>query len=746
VRNHLWSFYCGLCSALVFWLNPISDAYGFEIASSVQEHGTSSVFPSTFETPKVTNVVPFIFNNKNISESASETSSLQIRLDDPSENGRRLDLMQLDELWITYRRELNSENCSFATSISVTGTPFNSEQSRVLKGVSVDVLSGENNKIFRQVYELNHEVTEKTLDYLLRRSLGVHTDSIWRKAAKEDYIYYSKPVKIDIQGLRRLEFQMHRSVEAINFRVRKDGVDGGEYIIPWRKVEKITADLGDSRYVSLDLWDAVREAIPSLMVDPHQIYLSEMTVVVPLRSVGGMVPSIPRLYTYTDLETDSTSNESTVFTLSYPEKISSEIWRWRVSLSALHKIDLQQALFDRATLQWKNAKCDGRILGLQFVKLNRDITEIGQLSDSDGKEMQNNFSFRRLEDIVNSPNLLSISIFLLAFVLMAPFKYKSNNWIVVSAKERILNFLLSLGTFLTKFSRSLTKDTWPRASHLLSLLLYLSIWAYVSGGEFKDGGLAVHLLLVLILFSVGCLVFTSLGYRREDFSFPIFLAHREFLRYFLPIVIMTVILISLYFQLTHVLNPIERSLILTRIENSGLLEAIRLCMLLLALLLNEEVLNFHVLLVLIAVSFSYLLNRSIRISRSTTNLLRYVRGYYNCIGWCLVGVLQYWIGLQYITHSKENYFFSFGALASAMCIASFLAGTRDYFAQEETPYEGISYPYWRPYILGSVLGVFLGLLATSLNSPWLTEQIAMVVYFCLFLGAAKALLSPRRFP
>lgn len=653
-----------------------------------------------------------------------------------------LNFLGMDELWVTYRAASGSRNCILSGNIRALGSPLSAGQSELLPDVSLNVSSG-GKKIYGDPIILDGKVLPRDVNYLIRREIGMYDNTGWRMVDKGKLVVFMHLMRVDIHKISSIEFEMDSAVERVNFRLSREASGKPTDILEWQDIPKDIVEYGAKRRVRLDFASVIQQNLPGTLQGSLPLNLVEMIVFIDKDAIANGVAPINRLDSYYDTP-GSAVQSSSIRALSYSERIGSNLWRWRMSLSSLYKLQLDKVVFTDGQIIVDNPACIAAFEDAALVSLPPQVM---LMAKPDTKN-----SIPALRDAplptVATANLYLRWLTLAVFVVFAA-------WVLIPWRQgTVQRNVLALWNDLVKLN--------GRSSRSWNVL------GKVNGNFFVAMRQGLNLLLLLVVLTYGLLgsgkyPFINSSIEERQIGLLIFSAfaalhawrwHVQFsmrkrvdviARWIVgqgkwpPLVVWALtgailIIMVIVHYLAHITSA-EGQKFVANLAASDASGALEMLILRGSLALTEQGLNLPV---SVAFGYGFLPWLSSWGYRCLFFGARFMRG-------DLVALLLYGFGLKHIGQPGENYFFTLGALALVFALRTWLLAIEPRFrglfpaAAERIYAEAGSL-----YFFGALVMLVATATLLSVKLQPIAEQLVIVAYYCLVIGTVQAAWALRK--
>lgn len=186
-------------------------------------------------------------------------------------------LLDADELWLTYQQVPGLKQCGLSIDIKANGIGYDKSW-RIAQATATPL------NLFSYARETRSaelaldgvRVFPRDIAYLIKSRTGASYDPNWRFVKEKHRHVYMRLLRVDLRDIESLELEMNSSVDRVNFRISR--ADGGKPtdVLDWDVVPKDIVIHGQKRWVHLDLARAIRQQMPGALEGKDPLALVEM--------------------------------------------------------------------------------------------------------------------------------------------------------------------------------------------------------------------------------------------------------------------------------------------------------------------------------------------------------------------------------------------------------------------------------------------------------------------------------------
>lgn len=312
-------------------------------------------------------------------------------------------LLDEDELWLTYRPTSGSRQCELSVDIAALGLPYSSAEPATpltlkLFNRSVDVaLNGD-------------RVLPRDVHYLIKRSTGMGNDPAWRVVDEGNRQVFMHLLRVDLHNIDSIDLEMSRAVKYVNFRLSRKGGGKPTDVLLWEAIPKYSEVSRGKQLVHLNLAKALRQQMPGVLEASSPIELVEAIAFVPKDAEPIPAGEAPINYLKANYAEPVPEGESGAINLpTQIERVSPNTWRWRVNLGALQGKKFHEIEFLNGRIEPRKEGCVAAFERAEFVRFAERKTPV-ILADiqSSARTLGGPFGMAREgSDEIESPQLLA---------------------------------------------------------------------------------------------------------------------------------------------------------------------------------------------------------------------------------------------------------------------------------------------------------------------------------------------------
>jgi hypothetical protein len=288
----------------------------------------------------------------------------------PDRNDLSSNILDADELWLTYRATSVSNQCGLSVDIETEGIPYKRVgQTTLPSAIPLKLFSRSRQLRSDEIVLDGVKILPRDIFYLIRRHLGMSPDSDWRIIKESNGHVFMRRLRVDLRDINSIELEMDKTVKSVNFRIsRRDS--GGPTDILWDAIPKDIVMHGGKRWVRLDLAMAIRQQMPGALDASTPLTLVEIIAFVQKDVESNTVAEAPiRVLRANYSEPASDIGVGDIELPAQIERAGPDKWRWRISMAALNYTELDEIKFLRGRIAPNKEGCIAAIEQAEFVSL-----------------------------------------------------------------------------------------------------------------------------------------------------------------------------------------------------------------------------------------------------------------------------------------------------------------------------------------------------------------------------------------
>lgn len=304
------------------------------------------------------------------SSAAKPRALLQAR--SSGNHGSKPNLLDADELWLTYRAAPGSPQCGLSVDIEAQGVPYNNSGKAASPAVVPLKLFSRSPQIRSVDVDLSGvRVLPRDVSYLIKRQTGMSNDHDWRVVEESNRRVVMRLLRVDLRDIDSIELEMDKAVEQVNFRLSRRDTGKPTDILVWDAIPKEVVEFGDKRRVRLDFARALKQQLPGALAAGTPLTLVEVVAYVPKGNASNVADEVPIRQLRANYIAPVPGDEDGDIDLpAQLERVGPDVWRWRLSLAALHDTGLGEVEFLRGRIVPKDKHgCIAAFERAEFVSL-----------------------------------------------------------------------------------------------------------------------------------------------------------------------------------------------------------------------------------------------------------------------------------------------------------------------------------------------------------------------------------------
>lgn len=301
----------------------------------------------------------------------SAQSNISDRSQLPDRNDLSSNILNADELWLTYRATSGSNQCGLSVDIETEGIPYN-------KGGQTTLPSGTPLKLFSRSRQFHSDeialdgvkILPRDISYLIKSRSGMKPDSDWRLVEEKNRHVVMRLLRVDLRDINSIELVMNDTTRQVNFRLSRMNTGKPTDMLDWDAIPKDVFMRGGNRWVRLDLANAIRQQMPGALDASTPLTLVEIIAFVQKDAESNTVAEAPiRVLRANYSEPVSGMGVGDIELPAQIERAGPDKWRWRISMAALNYTKLDEIKFLRGRITPYKKGCIAAIEQAEFVSL-----------------------------------------------------------------------------------------------------------------------------------------------------------------------------------------------------------------------------------------------------------------------------------------------------------------------------------------------------------------------------------------
>lgn len=281
-------------------------------------------------------------------------------------------LLDADELWLTYRSTSKSAQCRLAVDIEASGIPFNkSGQTKLSPAIPLKLSSR-----YEQTHSVNirfddSRILPRQAAYLLKRQVGMSKDPNWHVVEESNRSVLMRLLRLDLRDIDSIELEMRETTQQVNFRLSRLGNGKPTDVLTWNSIPKKVMMHDGKRWVRLYLAHAIKQQIPEALKTGAPLDLVELIAFVPKGAESRAIVDIP----INNLKANYASPLSAggLEDIKLPaqiEKTGSNKFLMRIDLATLYDAKFAEIDFLKGRVVPDNVGCVSTIESAELVNLS----------------------------------------------------------------------------------------------------------------------------------------------------------------------------------------------------------------------------------------------------------------------------------------------------------------------------------------------------------------------------------------
>ena len=657
-----------------------------------------------------------------------------------------LNLLNFDELWISYHSVENSQACDYSGRLQTLALDVDSEKGNAKQERRIFLSSGGVKTPSNDVF-LNNKVLPRTFDYLIRRQLGMQ-DSSWRIVEEGRKKIYMHTMRIDLQAVSSIKFAIANDFDRVNFRLSHKHSGIPTDILVWDEIPKMEFLQNGVHYVQMDLAGAIKKKWPEILDGSGPLNLTEIIVFSRDDAISIDVAPINRINSYFNYDLKFPFEKLDVRSLSRTEDLGGGQWLWRMQLLPLEILSLKKNLFIRGDIFSTQLACIKNIdsatlvvLPPQEIKFNEEYPNRGITGIKKNAKVDSGVDWHNLVLIV----LLAFSI-----IIFLANKFAIDHPALFAFKKIFDSFHENLEVSMRRLHVFFFVNRQKLNFGLFIAALIFAIYATV------DSSLKYYISEqgLFSLFILGAFValhalrwrLSALGGVTPGSTVRLIIGNNDSPPLIIWFLSALTIFIMMLMQWVIDSSTTDKQQILFGLSVSNIVEKFQILILWCTLNLAERGPNLSVMLAIFYGFLPWMWRYfCINLFPKSVFFLSSVGSGISAWRWALISLIFYICGFFSIGRSGENLFFSFGALAVLASLSGLVCSSKIYFKKNWPLFDFEKYNSGGLiYFIFAFAGIVLVQLLTILQFVLILDNVATIVFFCLIAGATMEILSWNR--
>ena len=289
----------------------------------------------------------------------------------PDRSDLSSNIINADELWLTYRATSGSNQCGLTVEIEAEGMPYKIGDQTTLPPAIPLKLSSRSRQLRSDEIALDGvQILPRDISYLIKRQFVVKPDSNWRIVKESNRHVVMRLVRVDLHNIDSIELAMNDRTQQVNFRLSRLSTGKPTDVLTWDAIPKDVFMRGGNRWVRLDLVNAIRQQMPEALDASTPLTLVEIIAYVQNDAESNTVDEAPvRVLRANYSESVSGMGVGDIELPAQIERAGPDKWRWRISMAALNYTKLDEIKFVRGRITPYKKGCIATIEQAEFVNL-----------------------------------------------------------------------------------------------------------------------------------------------------------------------------------------------------------------------------------------------------------------------------------------------------------------------------------------------------------------------------------------
>ena len=289
----------------------------------------------------------------------------------PDRNDLSSNILNADELWLTYRATSGSNQCGLSVDIETEGIPYKRVgQTTLPSAIPLKLFSRSRHLRSDETVLDGVKILPRDISYLIKRHSGMNPDSDWRLVEEKNRHVVMRLLRVDLRDISSIELAMNDTNRQVNFRLSRMNTGKPTDILTWDAIPKDVFMRGGNRWVRLDLANAIRQQMPEALDASTPLTLVEIIAFVQKDAVSNTVAEAPiRVLRANYSEPVSGMGVDDIELPVQIERAGPDKWRWRISMVALNYTKLDEIKFLRGRITPHKKGCIAAIEQAEFVSM-----------------------------------------------------------------------------------------------------------------------------------------------------------------------------------------------------------------------------------------------------------------------------------------------------------------------------------------------------------------------------------------
>ena len=286
-------------------------------------------------------------------------------------NNLTSNILDADELWLTYRATSGSNQCELSFDIETKGIPYKKAGQTTLPSAIPLKLFSRSRQLHSDEIALDGvKILPRDIAYLIKSRSGMNPDPDWRIIKETNRHVFMRLLRLDLHDIDSIELAMDKTVERVNFRISRKSTGKPTDMLDWDAIPKDIVMHDEKRWVRLDLAKAIRLQMPGALEEGTPLTLVEIIAFVQKDAESNTVAEAPtRVLRANYSEPVSGMGVGDIELPAQIERAGPDKWRWRLSMAALNDTKLGKIKFLRGRITPNKEGCIAAIEQAEFVSL-----------------------------------------------------------------------------------------------------------------------------------------------------------------------------------------------------------------------------------------------------------------------------------------------------------------------------------------------------------------------------------------
>lgn len=319
-------------------------------------------------------------------------------------------ILDADELWLTYRVTSGSNQCGLSVDIETEGIPYKSVGQTTLPSVTPLKIFSRSRQLHSDKIALDGvKILPRDIAYLIKSRSGMNPDPDWRIIKETNRHVFMRLLRVDLHDIDSIELAMDKTVERVNFRISRRDTGKPTEMLDWDAIPKDIVMHDEKRWVRLDLAKAIRLQMPGALEETTPLTLVEIIAFVQKDAESNTAAEAPiRVLRANYSEPVSGMGVGDIELPAQIERAGPDKWRWRLSMAALNDTKLGKIKFLRGRITPNKEGCIAAIEQAEFVSLaTRKVPAALTNTQDSARSLGGPFGLAREDDEMELPKLLA---------------------------------------------------------------------------------------------------------------------------------------------------------------------------------------------------------------------------------------------------------------------------------------------------------------------------------------------------